>query len=276
MKIAVLSGKGGTGKTTIATSLASGFNMNYVDCDVEEPNGYIFLKPEIEIEKTVSIPVPEFDSEKCTLCNRCVEVCQFNALAKTLDKIMLFTDLCHGCGACTIACNFDAITEVDRPIGIVEIGKYKNGSFISGKLNIKEPMGGPIISNLKKELSNDITLIDCPPGTSCSVVAAVEDTDFALLVTEPTKFGLHDLKLAVQLVKDMKIPLGVVVNRSHSNSDMISEYCIAENVDIIGRVPYSRKAAENYSRGNLLIENEEYKNIFTDIYNKLMSKLGGI
>ncbi|MBN4050834.1 MAG: (4Fe-4S)-binding protein [Alkaliphilus sp.] len=273
MEIVVLSGKGGTGKTTVATNLAQVLNMNYIDCDVEEPNGHIFLKPTIEKQIDVEILNPVIDKDKCTLCGKCAEACQFNALATVPTGVMLFKELCHGCGACMIACLQGAITEVGRSIGIVSVGNTDGISFMSGKLNIKEPMGGPIISKLK-EISkfDDHKLLDSSPGTSCSVVKTLDGADYALLVTEPTKFGLHDLKLAVALVKEMGISHGIIVNRNIEGNSMIQDYCESENIDLIGEIPFSRKAAELYSQGLLLIDNPEYKMIFETIGTKLIKE----
>lgn len=273
MDIVILSGKGGTGKTTVATNLAHVLKMDYIDCDVEEPNGHIFLKPIIEKQLDVKILNPVFDKNKCTLCGKCVEACQFNALAKVLTGIILFEELCHGCGACSIICQQDAIEEIGRPVGNISIGNFDGVTFMNGKLNIKEPMGGPIISKLKKvSNSSNHKLFDSSPGTSCSVVKTLEGADYAVLVTEPTKFGLHDLKLAVALVRDMGIPHGIIINRKIEGINMIREYCKSENVELIGEIPFSRKAAELYSKGMMLIEDPEYKEIFEDIGTELVKR----
>lgn len=273
MDIVILSGKGGTGKTTVATNLAHVLKMDYIDCDVEEPNGHIFLKPTIEKQLDVEILNPVFDKNKCTLCGKCVEACQFNALAKVLTGIILFEELCHGCGACSIACQQEAIKEVGRPIGNISIGNSNGVAFLNGKLNIKEPMGGPIISKLKKvSNSTNHKLFDSSPGTSCSVVKTLEGADYAVLVTEPTKFGLHDLKLAVSLVRDMEIPYGIITNRKIEGINMIREYCKSENIELIGEIPFSRKAAELYSKGMMLIEDPEYKEIFENIGTELVKR----
>lgn len=269
MKIAVLSGKGGTGKTTISTNLAKAMGWNYVDCDVEEPNGFIFLKPEVHETKQVGIPVPQVDQNKCTLCQKCTEICQFHALASTGKEILLFDKLCHGCGACTLICPTNAISERNREIGTIDIGKSDEIMCMRGLLNIGEPMAVPIISELKNRIGKDTTIIDCSPGSSCTVVEALEGVDYAILVTEPTAFGLHDLKIAVELVRKMKIPFGIIINRVEEEENIITQYCKEENIEILGCIPFDRKAAVLYSKGKLLIEDETYAKQFREIGEKV-------
>ncbi|MGF7057385.1 ATP-binding protein [Brassicibacter mesophilus] len=270
MQIAILSGKGGTGKTTVSTNLARLMGCRYVDCDVEEPNGAIFLKPNITETKDVKIPIPIIDENKCTGCKKCVNICQFNALALVKQNVMLFEKLCHGCGACTIVCPVNAITEQGRTVGKIDIGKYEDNEFFSGTLNIGEPMAGPIISQLKRLIGNSTTIIDCSPGSSCNVVKAVQDVDYAILVTEPTAFGLHDLKIAVDLVRKMNIPFGVIINRVTEDDNLTSRYCDQENITILGTIPFDKKIAVHYSNGKLLIEEDEsFKLIFEDIASNL-------
>lgn len=271
MKIVVISGKGGTGKTTLATNLSRVMKVSYVDCDVEEPNGHIFLKPLIESTKPVSIANPVFDSNKCVLCGKCAKVCQFNALAKILTEIKLFSSLCHGCGACYYACPQNAITEEPRVIGHIEVGK----KFYKGTLNVQEPMGGPIISELNQMIHED-AIFDAPPGTSCSVVKTLEGANYAVLVTEPTQFGLHDLKLAVELVRSMKIPFGVIENRSLEQEDMVRSYCKEASIEYIYALPFSRKAASTYASGKLLIEDINFYNHFRNIKDIINKKMKGV
>lgn len=270
MQIAVLSGKGGTGKTTVSTNLAQIMGWTYVDCDVEEPNGFIFLKPEVLESKKVELPVPIIDKNKCTLCKICVETCQFNALAATNDEIMLFEKLCHGCGACLLACPTNAISEVKREIGKIDIGKTGNIKCLRGVLNIGEPMGGPIITDLKRQTNEKEVLIDCAPGTSCNVVKAVKNVDYTILVTEPTEFGLHDLKLAVELVKKMNIPFSVIINRADNMKNLITDYCKENQIEVLGVIPFSKKIAKKYSNGELLVnQDDDIRKIFFEIAQKL-------
>lgn len=266
MKIAVLSGKGGTGKTTVSTNLATVMRATYVDCDVEEPNGFIFLQPEVHTTEEVFIPVPMIDSDKCEHCKACVEICQFNALMH-IEEVILFKKLCHGCGACRAVCPTMAITETKRPIGIIQEGAYGEEKVpcMSGTLDITEPMAGPIISSLKKKLDKGISLIDCAPGTSCNVVKALMDVDYSLLVTEPTAFGLHDLELAIDLVKQMGIPFGIIINRVHERHNRVSQYCKQEGYRVLGEISYDSNIAWMYSRGELIVIKEQYRRIFQKI-----------
>ena len=273
MKIAVLSGKGGTGKTTVATNIAAVSGGIYADCDVEEPNGFIFLKPENVKSRKVMVDIPVIDDDKCTLCGRCAEACKFNALGISKTGVMLFEKLCHSCGACSLACPEGAISETKRELGNVETGIFRGNKCISGTLNVGEPIAVPIIKNVKVDLNKtiedeDIVIYDCPPGTACTAVASVKDAGFALLVTEPTKFGLHDLDMAVQLLKGMKTPFAIIVNRSQSEEDMISDYANENGIEIIGRIPFDREIAVLYSQGKLISDSEKYSCIFKDIFKR--------
>ncbi len=274
MNIAVLSGKGGTGKTTISTNLALLLKANYIDCDVEEPNGFIFLEPEYIIRQYVEVEIPEIDEEKCTLCGKCVEICKFNALAKAKDKIILFDKLCHSCGACDLVCPTEAIKFTKRAIGIIEQGKKEEILLKRGILNVGEPIAVPILKELLKDLpEEEINLLDSPPGTSCNVVNVLNYTDIAILVTEPTAFGLHDLKMAVKLVKKLSIPFGLIINKYDENNLYLKEYVEEEDIKIIGCLPYRREIAESYSKGKTLIDVKEYKNAFQCIANTLKEVL---
>ncbi len=256
MKIAIASGKGGTGKTTVAVNLAcvlanGGQAVQYVDCDVEEPNGHIFLKPAITVTEFAGIPVPVVDEDKCTGCRKCADVCQYHAIA-VLQTALVFPELCHGCGGCALVCPAGAIREESRPIGVVETGAADGVAFAQGRLNVGEPMAPPLIRAVKKKAhAKGVVILDAPPGTSCPVVTTVRDADYVLLVTEPTPFGLNDLKLAVELIRQLGVRHGVVINRADSGDQRVRDYCGAEEVPVLGEIPDDRRVAEAYSRGEL-------------------------
>jgi MinD superfamily P-loop ATPase len=265
LNIAVLSGKGGTGKTTVSINLALALKANYVDCDVEEPNGFLFLNPEINKINKVMVEYPFIDDNKCISCGACINICQFNALAKVKDDIMLFQKLCHGCGACEIACENHAITYKKREIGKIQSGKGRDINCSRGILNISEPMAVPVIKELLKNLSGDINFIDCPPGTSCNVVNALKYVDGAILVTEPSEFGLHDLKMAVELVKMYNIPFGIVINKDDEKDNLVKRYCRNQKIELLGTIPYKKETAVLYSNGQILYEDLQHKKIFDEI-----------
>ena len=280
MIISVASGKGGTGKTTVAVNLAMYLIQNgsekiqFLDCDVEEPNAYIFLKPEIEKSQKVSLPVPEVDEDKCTFCGKCAEVCAYNAIAVLKDKVLVFPQLCHGCGGCALFCPEDAITEKKREIGVLEQGKSGKIDFIQGKLNISEPMATPVIREVKNKINSDgITLIDVPPGTSCPVIEAVNRSDFCLLVTEPTPFGLNDLKLAVEVLKKLKIKFGVIINRAGIGDEKVKKYCGDEEIEILTEIPYDRNVAVLYSQGISILIEADYAKIFEKLWDSIQRNL---
>jgi MinD superfamily P-loop ATPase len=257
LKICIASGKGGTGKTTVATNLAriAPLQVTYVDCDVEEPNGHIFLAPDIRERIAVTVPSPEVDDRLCDFCGKCGEVCRFNAIAVLPSRVMVFSELCHGCGGCSIACPTGAIHEEQREIGVVALGRSGSVEFIAGTLNVGEAMAPPLIRAVKKMIPEDgMTIIDASPGTSCSVITAVQDCDYCLLVTEPTPFGLNDLKLAVEMVRKISIPFGVVINRYGIGNGDMEEYCLSEGIRVLSRIPDDRRAAETYSRGDMMVD----------------------
>ena len=269
MIISIASGKGGTGKTTIAVNLAAVTEgpVTYVDCDVEEPNGHIFLKPTIDTTKTVGIPIPVVDKDKCTGCGRCAEVCRYNAIACVKGNVLVFAELCHGCGGCTFACPAHAISEAGHAIGVVETGHANGIGFVQGRLNVGVAMSPPLIRAAKAASPSDGTLIiDAPPGTSCPVIAAVRGSDFVVLVTEPTPFGLHDLTLAVETIRHIAIPFGIVINRCDVGDDRVTAYCNREHIPILLEIPDDRRIAEAYSRGESAISAvPEMRGCFTQL-----------
>lgn len=276
--IAIASGKGGTGKTTVAVHLATLLaeqdrNVQYLDCDVEEPNGHLFLKPLIEKSESVGIPVPVVDAARCTACGKCAKVCEFNAIAM-LKKPLVFPELCHGCGACTLVCPVGAIREDPRAIGVAETGRAGSVAFAQGRLNVGEPMAPPLIRAVKaRRIPDAIALYDSPPGTSCPVVATVRGADFVVLVTEPTPFGLHDLSLAVATFRPLGRPLGVVVNRADEDR-RVQDYCRAENLPVLAELPDDRRVAETYARGELLFDRlPDWRGRFEDLRTRIEERL---
>jgi len=272
MIISIASGKGGTGKTTVATNLALSIpNAQILDCDVEEPNAHIFIKPEIKNRELVFIPVPKIDESECNNCGKCGEICVYNAIAVLENKTLVFPDLCHGCGSCSYFCPQGAIKEVNKEIGYVEIGNNDKLQFVHGNLNIGEMMAPPLIKTVKKYINSDKTaIIDAPPGTSCPVITAIKDSDFVILVTEPTPFGLNDLILAVEVVKILNIPFGVVINRSDLGNKDTDAYCRKENIPILMRIRFKKEIAMAYSKGIPVVEAlPEYKKSFQKLFRKI-------
>jgi len=270
MKIAVLSGKGGTGKTTISASLAySVKNSQYIDCDVEEPNGNIFLKASLTEKEIVNVLVPRVDEDKCDGCGICAKICQFNAIAMVKKKVLIFDEICHGCGACVIGCPKQAMYEVKRPLGTIEVNS--SNTFMQGKLNLNEPLTVPIINRLKEKMNKyGNVILDSAPGASCTVVNTIEDCDYCILVTEPTPFGLHDLKIAVKLVGQLDIPFGIVINKAMESDQTIQKYCKENDMKVIFELPYEREIAKNYSKGILPVQaNKKWKDAFKEMFNEI-------
>lgn len=257
MRIAVASGKGGTGKTTVSVNLARtiGAGVLLLDCDVEEPNAHLFLRGRETGRDIVSIPIPEVDESLCNGCGECGRFCRYHAIASFGSAPLVFPELCHGCGGCTLVCPRGAIRETGRPIGVVETLVWDGITLIQGKLDIGVAMAPPLVRAVKARVDTTSTLIlDAPPGRSCPVIATLRGSDFVVLVTEPTPFGLHDLRLAVDMVREIAIPFGVVVNRWGVGDDRVHRFCLEQNIPVLLELPDDRRIAEVYSRGELVVD----------------------
>jgi MinD superfamily P-loop ATPase len=270
MIISVASGKGGTGKTTVATSLASvlGSNAQLVDCDVEEPNCHLLMKPILETAEVMSVPVPVVNRERCSLCGKCGEVCRFNAIVVIGEEVLTFPEMCHGCGACSLLCPEKAIEEGARDLGVIETGWAWTVEFAHGRLRVGEAMSPPLIRAVKKRINPEkVAILDAPPGASCPVINTVMGSDFILMVTEPTPFGLHDLKIAVDAVSPLGIPLGVLLNRCDVGDREVESFCGETGIPLLAKIPHDRKIAEGYARGDLLVSSaSEYATVFRDLF----------
>lgn len=283
MIIAIASGKGGTGKTTVAINLALSVDSTdslFLDCDVEEPNAALFLHPTLEHREEVGVLIPQVDEDKCTACGRCAEVCEFNAIAVVGQKVLVFPELCHGCGSCTLNCPEEAISEVLNVTGVLESGSAGDIRFWQGILDVGQAMAVPIIHQLKERAldgfsPDGLAILDASPGAACPVVEAVSGADFALMVTEPTPFGLHDLRIAVEVIRDeLHIPVGVVINRDGVGDSGVDDYCAAEGVPILMRIPLDRRIAEAYSEGVPMVRAlPEYRQKFIALYERIRQEV---
>jgi MinD superfamily P-loop ATPase len=274
MKIAILSGKGGTGKTTVATNLALNYkNAFLLDADVEEPNSHIFIKPVVTNEKSVFKNYPMVDMERCDLCGDCGRFCKYNAILPAKNKVLVFKEICHDCGGCEIVCKKNAISYEEREIGKIFSGDgIADIRFLYGDLNVGEVSGVKIISELREIVKDEeLVIIDAPPGTSCATVEAVEGVDYAVIVSEPTPFGVSDMKMVVEMLGNMKIPFGVVVNKAGLGNDEIYEYCSEKNIEVLENIPFSEEIAKMYAIGEMMCTgNEKYNLYFKNIISKIM------
>jgi len=276
MNIAVASGKGGTGKTTIAVNMALSLgDVQLLDCDVEEPNANIFLNAKMEKSEDVTVMIPEIDKERCDYCGRCSDFCMYNALAVVPSKVLVFPELCHSCGGCQLVCPRDAVSYQERVIGRIEHGHAKGLDFYHGILDVGEAMVLPVIKALKKKVDNNKRVIlDAPPGTSCPVIETIRGSDYCILVTEPTPFGLHDLKLAVEVVKHLYLPFGVIINCDGIGDKKVELYCRNEKIPVLMKIPYSKEIAQLYSKGipfvnELSVWREEFIKLFKQIQEEI-------
>ena len=279
MIISVASGKGGTGKTTIATSLATvlGSSAQLLDCDVEEPNCHILMKPVLQTVESITVPVPIVEMDKCTLCGKCGEVCRFSSIVVIGNQVLTFPEMCHGCGGCSLLCPEKAITEGCRELGVIETGLAGPVEFVHGRLRIGEAMSPPLIRAVKAQINpHKLAILDAPPGASCPVIHTVMGSDFIILVTEPTPFGLHDLKIAVEAISHLAIPLGVILNRSDVGDREVHKFCMQMDIPLLAEIPHDRQIAEGYARGNLLVVSApQYIREFLEIFKKINELING-
>ncbi|MFP4646257.1 MAG: ATP-binding protein [Candidatus Acetothermia bacterium] len=279
MKIAVTAGKGGTGKTTVATNLALSLQDDYrvqlLDCDVEEPDAHIFLNPSFSSLEPVMMMRPVIDLENCDYCGKCAESCHYNALGVLPDDVLVYPELCHGCGLCSIVCPQNAISETEHQIGTVEMGTAGGLDFSQGTLTIGDPIAPPIIAQLKTHIRDDaISILDSPPGTACPAVESIHGTDYAILVTEPTPFGLNDLKLTIEVCETFQIPYGVVINRDGIGDDQVRDFCNQEGIPILMTIDNSREIAELYSNGQAFVSAmPEWKDQFKMAFSSILERL---
>lgn len=282
MKIAIASGKGGTGKTLVATNLFNTIKKQQrvllIDCDSEEPNDQQFIKGNLTEEQIITQNIPVINEEKCSYCGKCQQFCTYHAIIVLPDlrKIKVIEDLCHSCGACSYSCKFGAITEKGKVIGTIT--KYEvdeNSSLLESRSEIGVYSSVPLIKEAIKDANNDpIIILDSPPGTSCPFIATVEKADYVVLVTEPTPFGLNDLKLSVDVLKELKKKFGVIINRSDIGDESVNKYLEENNIQQLGKIPFDRKIAEKYSEGNLITDDSsEYNQTFKELFNSIKEQV---
>jgi len=276
MIISIASGKGGTGKTTVATNLALSIGKaQFIDCDVEEPNANIFLKTKIKEHEDVSVSIPEIDKKKCDYCGKCSEFCAYNALAVVPSDVLVFPELCHSCGVCELVCPKDAVSWNKRIIGRIEHGQAKDIDFYHGLLNIGEMQAVPVIKALKRKVDKSKNvIIDVPPGTSCPVIESISGSDYCILVAEPTPFGLHDLKLMVEVVRHLYIPFGVIINRDGVGDKKVELYCQNKKIPVLMKILHSEEIAQLYSKGiSFVNELPDWRDNFQNLFSRIQSEV---
>lgn len=278
MKIAVLSGKGGTGKTLVAVNLAAvAKQATYIDCDVEEANGHLFFKPEWIHQKDIAVKIPQLDEKICDGCRKCVDFCKFNALAYIKDKLKIFEEICHSCGGCMLVCPQQALTEKDKIIGTIHQGISDNVTIFTGMLKTGEPSGVPIINQLLSKENvkeKELTVIDCPPGSACVVMESIKDADYCVLVAEPTIFGVHNLNMVYQLVKLFDKPFGVVLNKCLKEENPAEKFCLDNNIKILTKIPFDGKLGTLNSNGEIVVKTDEkYKKLFSSLLETILKEV---
>lgn len=273
MIIAVLSGKGGTGKTLLSVNLAALKEKSiYLDCDIEEPNGYLYFKPRRVSTEKITVEIPEVDQKKCNGCRVCVDFCQFNALAYIQDKLLVFPEICHSCGGCFLFCPQKALKKTKKMVGTIQTGSSQGVTIQTGSLKIGEATGVPIIKKMLEQIQDNqnLVIVDCPPGSACTVMESIKNADYCLLVTEPTLFGVHNLQMVHELVKLFKKPHGAILNKCLDGKNPAEEYCKKNSLEILGKIPYDQEINQLNSNGRILVrENEKYKQFFTSLFHKI-------